>query len=102
MQKFVAGFQLSRLKSCATIRKLTLHVTIQEYPATNSTGIKKQVMQRSVFLPGQDHLLTNSSPSVISFFSVSSMPSIAFCSNALSVCQLAYALRYHFTEQQSG
>ena len=48
-------------------------------------GHKKTELSAPFFLPGQDHLLTNSSPSVMSFFSVSSMPSIAFCSNALSV-----------------
>ena len=51
-------------------KKLTLQVTIQEYPATGD---------------GPFYLLTNSSPRAISFFSVSSMPSIACCSNALSV-----------------
>jgi serine protease DegS len=67
-------------------KKLTLQVTIQEYPATTDRHKKTEPAPffcREAY--GSFYLLTNSSPRVISFFSVSSMPSIAFCSNALSV-----------------
>lgn len=68
-------------------KQLTLQVTIQEYPATTKSCAqnKNRSLCSGFYYPLINYLLTNSSPRAISFFSVSSIPSSAFCSNALRV-----------------
>ena len=54
-------------------------------PVSMNAGQKKAGTAVPALLLGRDYLLTKSSPSAISFFRVSSMPSSACCSKALSL-----------------